>query len=322
MLKTIVYTLVVVMLLPLMLAAEDGSGGQPGTFRDLKLGGRASAMGGAYTALAEGGMGFLYNSAGSAQSRKNLFAFSYRAMHLDRRLGFVSYTIPAREQASLSLFWLYAGTKALTGRDNQGYETGENISWSENMLGANFSKQFGKMFSFGAKVFYAQSSIANINAYTAGVDFGGLGKFDMRKTFFGKYLPLLRVGLSTENIGANYRWTTTDYWTTQGQSQGSTFEESFPVNFRLGLALEQPNKYVLSADFELDTKSVFRSNFGGEINLNRMIALRAGLDDAHPTFGFGLFKVMSGFGMKIDMSYLLDKVGEGDDLLISFDLIF
>ncbi|MEZ5358338.1 MAG: UPF0164 family protein [Candidatus Zixiibacteriota bacterium] len=322
MVKTLAYTIIALLLFASMIAAEEGSGGQPGAFRDLKLGGRASAMGGAYTALAEGGMGFLYNSAGPAQSRKNTFAFTYRAMHLDRRLGFASYTLPAKEQASLSLFWLYAGTKSLKARDAQGYETGDEISWNENMLGVNFSKQFGKMYVIGAKIFYAQNNIASINAYTAGVDFGALGKFDMRRTPLESVFPLLRVGLSAENIGANYRWTTTNYWNTAGQDQGSTFEETFPVNFRLGLALEQPNSYVLAADFEVDTKSDFRTNLGGEYSINRALSLRAGLDDAHPTFGLGLFKIMRAFAMKVDVSYLLDKVGEGDDVLVSFDLVF
>lgn len=322
MIKTFAYTLAVLLLLAPMIAAEEGSGGQPGVFREVKLGGRASAMGGAYTALGEGGMGFLYNSAGPAQTRKSTFAFSYRTMKLDRRLGFASFTIPAREEASLSLFWLYAGSKSLAARDDQGYLTGDDISWNENMLGANFSKQFGKMYTIGAKIYYAQNNIADVNAYTAGVDFGALGKFDIRKTPLKPIFPLLRVGLAVENIGANYRWTTTNYWNTAGETQGSTFKEPFPVNYRIGLALEQPSSYVLAADFEMDSKSVFRTSLGGEINVNRAIALRAGLDDAHPTFGFGLLKVMSSFAMKVDASYLLDKVGEGDDLLISFDLIF
>ena len=322
--KTLFVILILAVLLPLSLqAGSDGKGGQPGTFRDMNIGGRPSAMGGAYTAIAEGGMGFLYNSAGPAQSRKNFFSFSYRAMQLDRKLGFASFTLPAREMASLSLFWLYAGTSDLDSRDNMGnIISGESIGYNENMLGANFSKLFGRNILIGAKVFYAQNNIANINAYTAGVDFGILGKFDMRRTPLKSVLPLLRLGLTAENFGANYKWTTSNYWTTQGKSQGATYEESFPINYRFGLALEQPDRYVLAADLEVNSKSIARTHFGGEYGINRTLMLRAGLDDMHPTFGAGIFKIMNGFAMKIDVSYLLDKVGEGDDVLFSFDVFF
>ncbi len=322
MLKITIFSFIALLLFPLMAAAEDGSGGQPGDFRQLKLGGRAAAMGGAYTAIAEGGMGFLYNSAGPAQSRKNTFSFSYRAMQLDRKLGFASFTLPAREQASLSLFWLYAGTSDLAVRNNMGFETGESIGWNENMLGIDFSKQFGRNYTIGTKIFYAQNNIANLNAYTAGVDFGALGKFDIRKVFVGSLFPLMRVGLTVENLGANYKWTTSNFWTTQGRTQGATFEETFPINYRIGLALEQPNRYVLAADFEADSKSRIRTNVGGEYNVNKTIALRAGLDDSSPTFGAGIFKIMGDFAMNVDISYMLEKAGEGNDLLISFDVIF
>ncbi|MCK5127082.1 MAG: hypothetical protein KAR42_12585 [candidate division Zixibacteria bacterium] len=322
--KAFVIILTIGLLLPLSVqAGTDGSGGQAGNFRELKLGGRASALGGAFTAMAEGGMGFLYNSAGSAQSRKHYASFSYRALKLDRRIGFASFTMPAKEQASLSLFWLHAGTSPLESRDRQGFIIdGEDISYSENMFGINFSKKFANTLLIGAKVFYAQNNIANINAYTAGVDFGALSRIDLRRTFLRPVFPLLRFGATVENLGANYKWTTTKYWNTVGRSQGATFEESFPIKYRLGLALEQPNRYVLAADFEVSSRSIVKTHLGGEYSLNKALALRAGLDDSHPTFGAGLFKLMGDFAMKIDIAYLMDKAGEGDDVLISFDIVF
>lgn len=321
-LQIAVFAILVLCSLPAW-AASDGRGGQPGAFRDLALSGRAAAMGGAFVAIAEGATGHLYNPAGPSQSRKYDFAFSYRVMKLDRKLGLASFTIPAREEANLNFSWVYAGTSDLEARDEQGnILDGKNISHSESLISMNFSKRFSKTILVGGKLFYVQNNIGNISAYSAGVDFGGLAKFNIGKTFIGSLFPLLNVGITAENLGANYRWTTTPYWQTRGREQGATIEESFPTNFRFGFALAAPNSYTISTDLEINTASVLKTHFGGEYLIHRNLSLRAGLNDLNPTAGIGILQRTADFAVRIDIAYLGSKVEEGDDILISFDLIF
>ncbi len=308
---------------PAVISAADGNGGQPAAFRDLKLGGRASALGGAYTAIADGGVGHLYNPAGLAQTRMYEFSFSYRAMQLDRRLGYASLAIPAKEQARLALSWIYAGSPDLESRDEMGVIIpGANISYSENLVGVTFAKRFIPELMVGGKLFYSQSNVAGVSAYTVGVDVGVLTKLDIRRTFLYPAFPLFQAGLAAENLGASYRWTTQDYWQAHGRETGATVDESFPANFRIGAALVQPEKYLVSGDFEVNTASLVKTHFGAEYTINGTLALRTGLDDLHPTFGAGFFSRVDKVGMRVDVSYLLDKVGEGDDVLFSFDLMF
>jgi len=304
-------------------AGSDEDGGQPGAFRDLKLGGRPSALGGAFTAVAEGGAGHLYNPAGLAHTRMYEFSFSYRAMHLDRRLGYASAAMPAKEDARIGLNWIYAGTADLKARDEMGnIIPGEDISYGENLIGVTFAKRFIPELMLGGKLFYVQNSIANITAYTVGLDIGILTKLDMRQTFLKEYFPLLQGGLVAENLGASYRWTTEDYWLSRGRERGASIDESFPANFRLGAALIQPNSHLVAADIEVNTASMLKTHFGGEYTINRTLSLRAGLDDLHPTFGVGIFKRLNQVGVWLDVSYLFDKVNEGDDVLVSFDIMF
>ncbi|MEE9442436.1 MAG: PorV/PorQ family protein [candidate division Zixibacteria bacterium] len=299
----------------------EGDGGQPAVFKTMALGGRASAMGGAFTAIAEGGVAPLYNPAGIAQSRKHIISFSYRAMQLDRRLGYANFQMPAKEMASFSVIWVHAGTSPLQERDNQGnILTGLETTYSENLIGATFAKLFGESLSLGGKAYYIQNTISNINAYTVGIDFGGLFKLDMRKTTLKNVIPLLRMGMVVENLGATYKWTTTSYWQTRGSERGSTYEEKFPINYRTGIALEKPDKYIFSADFEVNSESQSKLHLGGEYSYRKMLFLRAGLNDGHPTFGTGFLKIFTSFALAIDLSYLTDRVGEGDDILVSFDV--
>lgn len=321
--SVLLITVVFLLALAQMSAAEDGNGGQPGAFMDLTLGARPAALGGAFTALAEDGIGHFYNPAGSAQSRKNDVTFSYRAMHLGRRLGMTSISIPAREQARLSLFWVHAGTSDLEARDEQGIIlSGNSVSYKENMIGMNFSKGFIPELLLGGKVYYLQNNMSNINANTIGADFGALVKLDMRKTFMAGVFPLLQFGLTAERIGATYKWVTTSFWQSYGRERGAAVDEKFPVVYRGGVALRNPYNYLLAFDIEASTASIVKTHIGAEYSLNRNITFRAGLDDMHPTAGFGLLKRMDKIAIRIDLSYLTDKVGEGDDVLVSFDLIF
>lgn len=304
-------------------AGSDGKGGQPGVFRELALGGRASAMGGAFTAIAEGGAGFVYNPAGGAQSSKYAVSFSYRVMQLDRRLGYAAINIPAKEEAALSIHWTFSGTADLESRDEQGYVIdGNDISQSENFLGVSFSKVVIPQLILGLRAFYVQNNIGNINAYTAGADLGALAKIDIKKTFLGKIFPVFRAGFTAKNIGASYKWTTTDFWRSYGREQGTTVSEDFPVYYRMGVGLEKNQRYLFTADTELNSASMFKTHIGGEYNVNPDLALRSGLDDWHPTFGIGLNKQLSDFNIAVDISYMFEKVGEGNDFLVSFDVIF
>jgi hypothetical protein len=154
------------------------------------------------------------------------------------------------------------------------------------------------------------------------VDIGGLAKLDARKTLLRDVFPLVQFGAAIENLGANYRWSTNSYWESRGLDQGVVVDERFPTNFKFGTALITPYKYIVSADLEVNTASMAKTHFGGEYTYNRVLSLRAGLDDLHPTFGVGLFKKFNSFALWVDFSYLTDKVDEGDDVLVSFNLAF
>ena len=323
--KKIIFRILVWTIWPaVMVQAGDGKGGQPAVFRDLAQGARPAALGGAFTAVAEGGAGIMYNPAGATQSERKIVSAGYRAMTLDRRMGQVVFSFPARENSGIAFNWDYAGTAPLAERDSRGYVLPDKeISYSENLFGVTFAKQFGEYFLLGGRVFYIQNSLAMISAYTVGVDFGVLAKIDLRSSFLRSSFPLLRVGLAGDNFGARYRWTTTEYWRSHGLEQGATTEEDFPEVYRLGAVLEQPGRYLLTTDLEVQSTGKGETHVGGEYTYRRLLVLRAGLDSGHPTFGLGVFRQLGDSRMIVcDFAYLLGKAGAGDDLLLSLEFQF
>ena len=98
-------------------SAADGDGGYAGSYLQVPIGARPTAMGGAYIAVSNDGAGALYNPAGLCEIKKLMFSSSYRAMQLDRKLGYVGLMIPVEGDASIGLQWIYAGSGSVTARD-------------------------------------------------------------------------------------------------------------------------------------------------------------------------------------------------------------
>ena len=99
--------LILVMFCPAA-SGETGDGGYADAFLRLGLGARAMGMGGAFVAVADDATGGFFNPAGLVQITKRTFGASYRKMTLDRRLSYVAYNHPVRDEATISLAWINA----------------------------------------------------------------------------------------------------------------------------------------------------------------------------------------------------------------------
>ncbi|MBI3872909.1 MAG: PorV/PorQ family protein, partial [candidate division Zixibacteria bacterium] len=290
-------------------AADDG--GQPGAMLDWGIGARPVAMGGAFTAVAEGPTGYWWNPAGIAQVRDDGFEAAVRRMSFDRQAGYVSLVHPfGKEEAAMGVSWVYAGVGDVFSYDVDG-NRGDKISDFTNAVGFSFARRFTERgspaaFGIGLNLRYIQHNIANINAYTVGIDLGTQCVYRFRRSTGPKDAPSeVRLGASVQRLNEKFSWTTTKYWIPQGEATGSSFDEKVPVVVRTGAAALFLKQRALVA-FDLD----FRQGIGGEwhagaeYRLHPLLALRAGLDDGDVTFGAGLApQVRPGMNVLIDYAY-------------------
>lgn len=293
--------------------AETGDGGQPGPFLKMGFGARPLAMGGAFVAVADDGTGGFYNPAGLTQLTKRTFGAFYRKMTLDRRLTYVTYSQPILEEAALSLAWVNAGVADVMGRDTDGNPTGE-ISNYQNAVELFLGRKIIEQLSVGVSAGYIQYNLANINSYGVRFGFSGLGR----------PIPQLRLGLAVQNLAMKYSWTSGDYWKgIDPEILGSSVEEEFPINVKLGASyLLLKDRVLLSSEIEKDEKQEARLHLGAEGWALKNLAGRIGYDQGSFTFGLGLRQEVRSTILGLDYAFVGSRVGDDADHLISVQLEF
>jgi hypothetical protein len=293
--------------------AETEDGGQPGPFLKMGFGARPLAMGGAFVAVADDGTGGFYNPAGLTQLTKRTFGAFYRKMTLDRRLTYVTYSQPILEEAALSLAWVNAGVADVMGRDADGNPT-EEISNYQNAVELFLGRKIIEQLSVGVGVGYIQYNLANINSYGVRFGFSGLGR----------PIPQLRLGLAVENLAMKYSWTSGEYWKSiDPEILGSSVEEEFPINVKLGASyLLLNDRILLSSEIEKDEKQEARLHLGAEGWALKNLAGRIGYDQGSFTFGLGLRQEVRSTILGLDYAFVGSRVGDDADHLISLQLEF
>ena len=304
--------LILLMLCPSALA-ETGDGGYPDAFLRLGMGARALGMGGAFVAVADDATGGFFNPAGLVQVTKRTFGASYRKMTLDRRLSYMVYNQPVRDEATIALAWINAGVSDVLGRDGDGNPT-EEISNYQNAVQMLIGRKIIEQFSVGLTIEYIQFNLANLSAY--GVCFG--------VSAMGRPTPELRLGLAVERLGMKYSWASGEYWTQRDPDLlGTWLEEDFPVNVRLGASyLLWENRILLSSEIEKNEKQKERLHLGVEGRALENVAGRLGYDRGSFTFGLGLRQEIQSATLGFDYAFVSSRVEDDADHLISLQFEF
>ena len=308
------------------LLAVEADGGYAGAFLQVPIGARPTGMGGAYLALSNDAAGALFNPAGLNTLAKPLFGTSYRAMSLDRKLGYVSAIFPTRGQSALGINWLYAGSGSVEVRraDNPTLQMGD-ISMNSHLFGVLFAKRFSDVVAVGTKLSYFHSTFAGMKAYSVSFDFGGmfyLSEMVDREKRQNLFVQDLQVGVVVKNIAAKLPWNTQKY---KYSSSDYAYEQDdkVPIEGGLGISGRFLNrKLIVAADARRTDKQHLRLYSGAEYYVTPELALRTGYGDKRFTAGAGFMFKFANRALAIDYAFSSDKVDEGSDHIFSFDLLF
>jgi hypothetical protein len=305
------------------LLAQDGNAGGTAAFLKFGFSARVIGMGGTYLAISDDATGMFYNPAGLAQLKWNSASASYRHMDFDRKFGYVAFGVQALEEATVAGGWIHASDGNFEGRDNEGAFTGEDLSYSDNVVALAFAKKFGDIFMFGAVGKYFISKVANITSNTVTFDVGGMAVLD-KLNFFqpDAFFDLVRVGFVVENLGGTHRFNTGDYWAQFGEV-GVAQDEDLPLGIKGGVsALAFDSTALVSVDVRKIENLDLKFYAGAEYVFNRMFALRAGYADKRLAFGGGISKTFVYYRFKLDYAFAAPVDGEAPDHLFTIGFEF
>jgi hypothetical protein len=320
--KTFVLTSLALLVLTAGLYAESEEGGYAGSFLQLGLSARATAMGQAYYAVSDDASSIFYNPGGAPHILRREAGLSYRVMDLDRKLGYATVIFPVRNEATIGIGWIFAGVSDVVERDRLGGK-GDVLDASENAISLSFARKFSHYVSIGATGKLYIAKLANVTTNTVGFDLGTYLKFDREHGLpAGSPIDLLRFGFVAGNLGAKYIWTTGEYWAQYGES-GDSRSDDFPLLIAGGASVLFLKERLL---FALDARKYrwhdARLYFGAEYVVAAAFVVRAGLDDMNPTLGGGIRHKLESFDLTFDYGYSSSRAEENADHIISIGLVF
>lgn len=313
--------------------ASGHNGGHVSAYTEWGIGARPVAMGGAYTAVAEGPTGFWWNPAGVAQERHTGIESALRRMSFDRQAGYLAIVLPVgrEDAATVAISWIYAGVGNLFERRLDDGGLGAQISDFTNAATFTFARRFSDPLSrvgiaIGLNLRYVQHNIGGISAYSIGFDLGTQIKYELRQRFPDdvESPPELLFGVTVQRLNQKYPWSTSEFWIPRGDESGASFDEKFPLLVRSGTALRFLNGRALAAlDIVYEGDQGASLHFGAEGRAHEIFALRAGLDDGDLTFGAGFRpQVRPGLHLNIDYAYAIQPGAIAADHVISLGARF
>ena len=307
--------------------AADGDGGYAGAYFQIPIGARPTAIGGAYLAISDDGAAPLFNPAGLATIRHKIFATSYRAMNLDRSLGYITFMVPTHDNSALGVNWHYFNTGDVAMRNRDGRLTGDVIGYTSHAWSVVFSKRFEKYLSVGMKAGYLYSRFAEMVSSSVGIDLGMMlyvSKFFDRERQEDITVKDIQIGLVVRNLAATYRWNSTNYNVTISGDEGGVEQvDKVPIEIGLGTSARFfERRLLLAADVIVNEKQNPRLHAGAEFFVVPEFALRCGFSDKRLTAGTGYVFKIGRQVLAIDYAFATDKVDEGSEHIFSFDMLF
>lgn len=287
-------------------------------FLTIPVGPRASAMGGAFLAVAGDATSSYWNSAGLSRIVRNEFTASTAEWFVGTRLNWlgVSFKLDDDNAVGISINQLDYGDEEIT-TPQQPNGTGANWSASDIAICLSYSRNLTDRFSIGGTVKYISQNIYETSSSGFGIDVGLL---------FYTQLEGLRLGMNIANFGTEMQLDgkallqPIDIDEADGGNNGNisgkllTDAWALPLTFNVGLAYDafKDNDWLLTvaADAVIPNDQSTYANMGLELTWDNLISLRGGYnslfkDNANEglTAGFGVQYDFGGFFAKFDYSY-------------------
>jgi len=266
---------ILIIILFLVNIAFASEGGQVGfAFLKTAVNARASAMGEAYTALANDASATYWNPANLTQAESNSIVLSHNQWLLDITHNFAAIQL-VRGEHNIAFSMNVISVPGIEVRDYTPSEEPIGKSSVYNLyFGTSYARKLSDKWSVGAQIKYYYEKMYLISAGGFGLDLGVLGK---------EIIKDMDWGLSIQNIGK------------MGKLLNTSTE--LPLLIRSGVGYSLPwkiseNNIIAAADMVYILNDAFRFNIGAEAKLMNQFALRLGYvlgsDSYDFTAGFGL----------------------------------
>lgn len=293
-------------------AGLDHVGTSVANFLKIGVGGRAVAMGDAFTAIADDPSALYWNPGGIALQQKIAVNFTYTNWIFGTTHNFLGVILPLKDMGTLGL-----SVNSFSSGDIEEttiykpHGTGRVFSASDLSLGLSFARRLTNRYAIGITAKYLSEHLALESASAVAVDVGSIFTISFKHN--------VRMGIVLSNFGSDMQMDGLDLETSvstdnnkQIEARLKTYSWPLPLIFRLGLAADiidtQMHRLTLSADVYDPRDYRARENVGLEYSFKSILFLRGGYkfnyDEDSFSAGMGLQYGLKGVGNVVfDYSY-------------------
>ncbi len=290
-------------------------------FLKIGVGGKAVAMGDAFTAIADDPSALYWNPGGLGFQKNIAVHFTYTNWILDTKHNFLGVVLPVQGVGTvgLSIISFSSGDIEET-TIYKPHGTGRVFSATDLSLGLSLSRRLTDRYSVGVTAKYLSEKLALESASSVALDIGSV--------FIVSYKYNVRMGIVLSNFGGNMQMNGLDLETSvttdnnkQVEARLKTYSWPLPLIFRVGLAADlistKFHRLTLSADVYDPRDFKARENIGFEYAIRSMFFLRGGYkigyDEDTFAAGVGFNYRVKGVG-KILFDYSFSDMGRLDNI--------
>jgi opacity protein-like surface antigen len=289
-------------------------------FLNIPVGARATALGGAFAAIANDATAAYWNPGALSHLNQSELYFMHSDYFADINLAYISAAFPLEGfgTVGLSLTSLYMNEMLVTTIDDPEGLTGSTFDAGSFAFGVSYARNLTDKFTLGATVKYISETIAKSKASGMAIDLG---------TLFTTPFRDIRLGVSVSNFGPKLRIDGDDLLVQKdidpsihGNNESvnanlTTDEFDLPLNLRLGLAYDpiktDNNRFTVAIDALHPNDNSESVNAGAEWALfKERFFLRGGYrnlfideNESSYTAGFGLQYLSASLKFRLDYAY-------------------
>ena len=276
-------------------------------FLKIGVGGRATAMGESFVAVANDASALYWNPAGLVQFSDNQIMFSHNSWVVDINHDFIGavYHVSSSDAIGLSITSVTMPDMKVT-TEFAPFGTGEYFSFSDLAVGISYARKMTDRFSFGGTIRYVEETLDKLKMRGVMVDLG---------TYYWTGLGSSRFAVAITNFGNEMA--PDGEVVLVGKRKKSEWQSfSPPTMFRIGFAFEPLNqefqKVTTSIQLNHPNDNSENVSFGAEYNytipeINSSLFLRGGyklnVDEQDFSFGAGVKIPLSIATFTLDYAY-------------------
>ena len=243
-------------------AAEDETGGAPGSWLSQYVTARTLGLGGAFVGVADEASAVVWNPAGLAQLVPNEIRFETARLFEDTSINAFNFAVPGNKLPSFgrTIVSLSSGNFERTNELNDPLGT---FKEGETAYIFSMAKSVNTRLAIGTNVKLVRQSVEDFTGNGVGFDVGGIYSLT----------PAIKVGASVLNLGGP-NITLRDS------------KETYPIEFRGGFSAQVlRGRGLLTAEVDQAQGPGVRIRTGTEYWVQQSIGLRVGMDDQEPAGG-------------------------------------